>query len=268
MRILLCCLLALQLAPYVYAARSCDGDADYLVTSGRAFTSPSARTVHAKLYARTIHPDTFSSRIVSERGTTGWFFYITDTNTLGFFHSGSTNLQRVANNSVISTNTWYWLSVRWTGSATATTVTLYVNGVEVSGYQTTTNGVSLTNADASGTYICTEGDGAFAADLDGLVAEVAIYNIAQNVGDIFSIGSGKASPLQINRGLVRYWPLYGTTSPEPDFAGGNFHATVTGPVRADHPNAISIYEGKLRSIFQKLDLWAGFIQGWRYAFGG
>ena len=35
-----------------------------------------------------------------------------------------------------------------------------------------------------------------------------------------------------------FWPLWGTTTAEPDWSGFNFHGTVTGAVRVDHPPGI------------------------------
>lgn len=67
---------------------------------------------------------------------------------------------------------------------------------------------------------------------DGLIAEVAIWNIALNASEIAALARG-VSPLLIRRqNLQGYWPIWGVGSPERDYSGKGGHGTVTGTLTA------------------------------------
>ena len=70
---------------------------------------------------------------------------------------------------------------------------------------------------------------------DGNVGSTAIWNTDLHKKDIALLTEGEL-PLRIRPdALVRYWPIYGYTSPEPDLSGNAAHGTVTGTTSAAPP---------------------------------
>jgi hypothetical protein len=62
----------------------------------------------------------------------------------------------------------------------------------------------------------------------GEISHVAIYNVALTAAEVAALAKG-VSPLRIRRGsLIRYWPVYGRSSPEPDYSGNGDNLTLTG----------------------------------------
>jgi len=78
-------------------------------------------------------------------------------------------------------------------------------------------------------------------DFDGEIADVRIWdNLALSAEEIVAVMHGViVRPDQINTAAGGWFPLFGTTSPEPDFSGRNKHVTVTEASRGDHPPQIS-----------------------------
>lgn len=67
---------------------------------------------------------------------------------------------------------------------------------------------------------------------DGKLADAAIWNVALADEEVAALALG-ISPLRIRRtNLVRYYPLLGTGSPEPDWSGQNQPMTINGTVAA------------------------------------
>jgi hypothetical protein len=107
--------------------------------------------------------------------TNGWQFVTQATGTIAFaVDHGTTDLNRVAANNSITFGAWQHVAVTWTGSATATNVKFYVNGVETA-YGTTTNGGAPRVSDAaSSVFIGNDNSGA--RTFDGALDDVRIYN--------------------------------------------------------------------------------------------
>jgi len=77
-------------------------------------------------------------------------------------------------------------------------------------------------------------------DLDGLIAEVAVWNVALTTGDGVVLSKGTSPLLMRPNNLVAYWPLtspVATAALEPDLVGGN-GMTVTGATVGAHPHFI------------------------------
>jgi hypothetical protein len=107
-------------------------------------------------------------------------------------------------------------------------VSCYLNGVESSA-----GGLS-----SPGTFFCdTLGAYPFntAFNLAGNLAEVGLWNVGLSAGEITALASG-ILPYQIrSQSSTGYWPLYGLTSPEPDFSGNANNGTLTGTTSATGP---------------------------------
>lgn len=79
----------------------------------------------------------------------GWGLFFSGTNALTFQSDYTgTDLVRATANSAVTLNAWNHVVVTWTGSSTASTVLIYINGREVS-YATTTDGSGSRNSDAA-----------------------------------------------------------------------------------------------------------------------
>lgn len=125
----------------------------------------------------------------------------------------------------IGTGSWKHVALRKNGTG-AGALKGYLNGVEEA---TATSNRSIADTSNPLTF------GAAGDDTDqvnGRIAEVAIWNIALSPAEIAQIAAGK-SPLSIQpANLKGYWPLYGNVSPETDLSGSGNNATIVGTVPA------------------------------------
>jgi len=163
-----------------------DGLNDEIKCPGRIFTPPSKRTYSTWIYVIDPQPSTFAGRIVSERTSFGGFFFTQDTNTFGFIHSGSTNLDVRATDNSYTLNTWVHLSATWMGGVSAADVHLYVNGRETS-YKTRVNGVSLKDADGNGLRIGKEATTSTDTVLKSRIASLTIHNRVLSPAEILDL---------------------------------------------------------------------------------
>jgi len=124
-------------------------------------------------------------------GTTpsaGWILQLAASYGFTFTVDGGTDLVRTTSTSAISPNTWSHITVTWDGViTTASSVHIFVNGVEAS-YATTTNGVSRVSDATSSVYIGNDSTGA--ATFNGTIDEVKIYNYAISQKQIISDYNG------------------------------------------------------------------------------
>ncbi len=116
----------------------------------------------------------------------GWIFDVDGTNQLSFIVDyTTTDLKRSSATNAITTGAWYHVAVTWTGSATATNIKFYVNGVET-GYGTTTNGsgTRVNDGTASGSI---GNDSTGARTFDGVLDDVRAYNRVLSTTEITAI---------------------------------------------------------------------------------
>jgi hypothetical protein len=74
-----------------------------------------------------------------------------------------------------------------------------------------------------------------AGNLDGLIAELAIWNVALTQGEVSALAAGVQAYRVRRSSLVGYWPFFGLTSPEPDLSGGARNITLANsPAKANH----------------------------------
>lgn len=81
-------------------------------------------------------------------------------------------------------------------------------------------------ADDSNFYIGDWGDGA--RTFDGLIANLHIFSRKIVTGEVQQM---MFYPGSIRRNLVGFWPLWGSTSPEPDLTGNGNNGTISGAIK-------------------------------------
>lgn len=220
-------------------ARTFNGTTDIcsLGTCGDAILKENAAiTVSAWINPTTVGEN--SGGRILDRGAsglvTGPTFSTAATATLRFsVTAATTNLVRQASNSVITTSAWQHVILTWDGSGTAANVHFYVNGTEPS-YATTTDMVG-SPTDNSAASLLIGNNPAATRTFNGGIAEVATWSAVLGAQEIAILASGYTAGHVRPDILTGYWPLYGTSSPEPDVSGFNNHGTLTGTARLDHP---------------------------------
>jgi hypothetical protein len=227
-----------------------------------------------------------ASKAVDPTFNSGWHFMKAGTDQLTFSaRHATTNVQRRTNPNSIATGAWQHVAVTWDGSTTATNVRIYVNGVEVSGYDVTTNGSGSRADDAdSNLYLGNNSGGA--RTFHGVLDDVRVYNGvlgASEIADLYvagvtppdiittSLPSGRTTigygsqQLAATGGVTPYtWSVSagslpaglslsggGVVSGTPTTAGtSNFTARVTdaGSQTDDQPLAITINANSIPDI--------------------
>lgn len=189
---------------------------DDLVSCGSAATLDN---MTALTYAAWIKADTFDSEmgiVYKVATTTGKFFYAanggTGSITMGIDRTGggSSDALSVSANSTITTGRWWFVATTWTsGSAPQ----LYVGStttavVEVS-YASQTAGAGTIAADATGN-LSIGSRASSNQNLDGQIAEVAVWNTALSLAQLQMIGDSKVKRMALQvapSNLVAYYSL-------------------------------------------------------------
>jgi len=134
-----------------------------------------------------------SGRIASKSASAnvgGWNFYVGSAGRLGFIVDwDSTDLQfETANSTISSLNAWYHVAVTYNSSAAAgTDPKLYINGVHITSYATSTDSVGSYVTDASSNLqIGNRGSGTD-REFDGNICQVGIWNAALTQAQIQSV---------------------------------------------------------------------------------
>lgn len=137
-------------------------------------------------------------------------------------------------NTALATDTWYHLAASWDGN-TGTDADLYVDGVEET-YAVSQQASGTRTSDAAVPFqLGTDDDGA--AQFQGDMAEVAIWNVVLTAAEVTTLAAGY-SPLFIRpHALVFYAPLWGSATNEPDLISGTV-GTVTSLTKSVHPQMI------------------------------
>jgi hypothetical protein len=116
-------------------------------------------------------------------------------------------------------------------AASSTSRTVYANAANPG-----TDTTAVTLGAMANTYIGRLNNGGSPTwYMSGMIAEVALWNVALNLDEIVAL-SKKFSPRLIRpSALVGYWRLFGIDSPEKDWTKSGSDFTVTnGPTKADH----------------------------------
>ena len=143
--------------------------------------------------------------------------------------------QQAISTSAVSTGTWAHLAMTFSN---ADDLGVWFNGTREATTVLAGDSFDYTNPNfrvspTTGTV----GDGETTRSrLDGSVADVRVWNTVLTAPEIQAVMRGAIiRPQQ----LLLWLPLWGVTSPEPDWSGANAHGTVTEAVRDDHPPGIS-----------------------------
>ena len=140
-----------------------------------------------------------------------------------FAFSAGTDLLIVS--PLVTLNAWQLGGCVWTGTASLA----YVNGALVgsnSNANTIPSGINSSQIGA-------ENNNGIGFAYNGSEAEVAVYPCALTSGDETTAQNSSGIPfnqLSLSCAPAAYWPLYGTTSPEPDFSGNGNAMSITGSV--------------------------------------
>jgi hypothetical protein len=119
--------------------------------------------------------------------TNGWIFHLTgDGRSLSFLADYSTtNLARVSAAGAITFNTWQHVAMTWDGSASASAVRLYVNGVEVT-YSSATNAVGTRVNDALEDFKVGN-DKSTARTFNGLIDDLQVWKRALSPSEVAAL---------------------------------------------------------------------------------
>lgn len=116
----------------------------------------------------------------------GWHLHVEPSNRLRFrVDYATTDLDRMTDDNAIALGAWRHVVATWTGSATATNVKIYVDGVEIS-YSLTTNGAGSRVDDASSSFYLGNESGGTRA-FDGLLDDVRVYNRVLSAAEIAAV---------------------------------------------------------------------------------
>ena len=135
------------------------------------------------------------------------------------------NIDRETSGAVLVAGSWRHIVVTYDGSSAASGVLVYASGSSVA---MTTNNDSLTASIDNNIQFQVSGRAGANLTFAGLIAYVEVWNRAIVSQEVLQ---SKNYPGSITRGLVGFWPLWGTASPEPDYSGQKNNGTVTGAIK-------------------------------------
>jgi hypothetical protein len=190
-----------------------------------------ATTISAWIYTEGV-ADTNSDYILNIQNASdaayGLVFYARDSSAgscrqLGFTANGATDILRLGSVFANFANSWHHALVTWDGVFNnATGIHLYLDGVEASGYDVTTNGA--TQDTHTGSYCLGGRTADDARNWNGKLAQVGVWNTVLTAGNIANLAAGQ-SPDTISSGLQFYWK--GNTSSLTASPGGDGTADGT-----------------------------------------
>lgn len=114
-------------------------------------------------------------------------------------------------------------------------------------YNTRTTGDGAEDSDADGSFIIGARNTSGTDPFDGRICDVHIWNVRLSLADLQAVRCG----VHVRRdAMLGWWPVWGAQSPEPDWSGNANHATVSGPVAADHPAGFSALYSVARKVIK------------------
>lgn len=208
------------------------------ISSPAVLDQPTALTISAWIYPQTEGENSFG-RII-DKGTdnsctSGWCFSTTSSGGAGRLEfrvdHATTDLLRQSGNNSITLNTWQYVTVVWDGSSTAAKIKFYVNGVEVSTYATTTNGIGG-KTDDSASNIRLGNDNSTSRTFDGTLDDIRVYNYVRSQKQITEdMNAGHPSGGSPIASQTIYWAFdeqQGTLANNKNPAQSSLTGTITG----------------------------------------
>lgn len=162
----------------------------------------------------------------------GTMFSIGDSNTGNYVALGSDGTGRVFLETATPNSDSFSVGTMGTGTwrhaagvtSSVTNHLAYLGGVAGTADTTSVNPTTLDRT-TIGALVQT---GSRISPFSGAVAHCAIWNIALSAAEIAALAAGR-NPLTIAKAnLVGYWPVFGDSSPEPDFSGVAFPLPIGG----------------------------------------
>lgn len=230
-------LLALALllcAVHSEASRTFNGSSQYLETTTLPVTD-APFSVSAWVYsnnnaaAQTVFALTDSGNLV-------WYFVVyfrgdlSDNIEVDISGSGGAPIS-ASTSTTMSINAWH--HVCFAASTSSATVYLDGGGSGSTGAMRTMSSLAYFDIGAL-RYLPLGGPVNF---WSGSIAEVGLYSIEIAAADCASLAAGMSPRMVRPEALIRYWPLFGRTSPEVEPRNGG-ELTVTGATTGDHPRII------------------------------
>jgi hypothetical protein len=153
-------------------------------------------------------------------------------------NSGVNDAISTAVANTINANQWYFVAGSFDGS-NAPKIFKAIPGANVAevSYQSQAAGSGTVDNDSGGSFIIGASNDSGSNPFDGRIADVRIYNIVLNVNELNSVMRGAHVRPDALKG---WWPLWGVSSPEPDWSGNGSVGNITGCAAADHPPNYSI----------------------------
>ena len=145
---------------------------------------------------------------------------------------GSSDTFRTSS-TLLTIGPWYHVLATDSGGLTASNINLYINGTEVS-YYNTNNGADQKTT--NGTWSIGGRTVDDNRNTDGRIAEVGVWNRVLTAGEITSLAKG-FSPIFYKKLLKFYCPITGNATLEPNLVGARA-TTHDGTTKASHPRII------------------------------
>ncbi len=135
--------------------------------------------------------------------------------------------------SVLQLNTWYY--VVWTFNTATKINQIFINAVEVS-YVTKTSATAASAATAITIgHVVNPGQTDNRYGFDGYIDTLGLWSSILTPTQMLAASKVNGTPTTDAAHLIGYWPLLGTTSPEPDLSSVPHALNVTGAVQG--PNS-------------------------------
>lgn len=134
------------------------------------------------------------------------------------------------------TGTWY--SMGGVFDVTGKTSTPYLNGTAEGGGAVTLTNTTYTNGVPTGPDQISGAALGTASQVDGVIAEVAIWTAALTAGEMIALSKGFSAKLIRPQSLIFYCPIMGNNATEPELSRSLLPAVQGTLPKADHPRII------------------------------
>ena len=189
---------------------------------------------------------------VSRRNSNGWQTYVCNdaaggvcsgiANTWMFIQITSSQLGAWAMGAdTLEFNKWQHIVIYYNSDNLGTDPLMWKNGVPQTVTETLTPSGNAAYDDAADFVIGNrDSANAFNRAFQGKLANVHAYKRQLSLGEIMQI---MKFPGSVSKNLVGFWPLHGSSSPEPDVSGNKSAGTVVGALKgADDPPINGIFQ--------------------------